>query len=315
VTDRHEPATPRWHQRGLNNAVIVGATYYGVSYLPAWLTHGIGHIGTWIAYHLMREGRRGLLENLTVMFPDLSDRRRRALALATYRSYARDVIDFIRSLHLSAAQTRTLVARLDTAALDEAMAEGHGAIILSGHFGNWELGGVLMRRLTAFKLSVVAKAEPSENVTRLRERLRAKLDVKTIEIRRYLETALIIRSRLRNNEIVAMLMDRPLGKDYVDVYFFGRLTPFLKTPALLACLSGAPLVPCFVFRDGAGFSVECGPLIRVAGRGDDDASIRDATQVMATMIERRVRQHPEMWYQFYPYWSSGPVGHPSSELD
>ena len=56
---------------GLNNAGIVGATYYGVSYLPAWLTHGIGHVGTWIAYHLMNEGRRGLLENLAVMFPEL----------------------------------------------------------------------------------------------------------------------------------------------------------------------------------------------------------------------------------------------------
>ena len=304
MTEPQEQAAPRWHQRGLNNAGIVGATYYGVSYLPAWLTYGIGHVGTWIAYHLMREGRRGLLENLAVMFPESSDRQRRSLALQTYRSYARDVIDFIRSLHLTPGQTRGLVARLDTSALDAAMAEGNGAIVLSGHFGNWELGGVLLSRLTPFSLSVVAKAEPSENVTKIREKLREKLGVRTIEVRRYLETALVIRSRLRNNEIVAMLMDRPLGKDHVDVSFFGRQTPFLRTPALLASLSGAPLVPCFVFREGNGFSVECGPLIRVAGRGDDDASIRNAVQTIATMIETHVRRHPQMWYQFYPYWSS-----------
>ena len=161
---------------------------------------------------------------------------------------------------------------------------------------------------------MVAKAEPSESVTRLREKLRAKLGVRTIEVRRYLETALVIRTRLRNNEVVAMLMDRALGKDHVDVSFFGRPTPFLKTPALLARLSGAPLVPCFVFREGNGFSVECGPLIRVAG-GDDDASVRSAIQTIATMIETRVRQNPEMWYQFYPYWSSGRAVHPRSQLD
>ena len=314
MTELEEQTLPRWHQRGLNNAAIVGATYYGVSYLPPWLTHGIGHVGTWIAYNLMREGRRGLLENLAVMFPERSERQRRSLALQTYRSYARDVIDFIRSLHLTAEQTRGLVTRLDTGALDEAMAEGNGAIVLSGHFGNWELGGVLLRRLTRFNLSVVAKAEPSESVTRLREKLRAKLDVKTIEVRRYLETALVIRTRLRNNEVVAMLMDRALGKDHVDVSFFGRTTPFLKTPALLARLSGAPLVPCFVFREGNGFSVECGPLIRVA-RGDDDTSVRSAIQTIATMIETRVRRNPEMWYQFYPYWSAGHVVPPRSQQD
>jgi len=288
----------------LNNAVIVGATYYGVSYLPAWLTHGIGHVGTWVAYHLMREGRLGLLQNLAVMFPDTTERQRRSLALRTYRSYARDVIDFIRSLHLTPDQTRALVARMDTSALEQAMAEGNGAIILSGHFGNWELGGVLLSRLTRFNLSVVAKAEPSENVTSLRQTLRAKVGVRTIEVHRYLETALVIRSRLRNNEIVAMLMDRHLGKDQVEVSFFGRATPFLRTPALLAALSGAPLVPCFVFREANGFSVVCGPLIRVARGVDNETGVRTAMQTIATIIEGHVRKNPEMWYQFYPYWSS-----------
>jgi KDO2-lipid IV(A) lauroyltransferase len=313
VTDVRKHTATRWHQRGLNNALIVGATYYGVSYLPGWLTHGIGYVGTWVAYHLMREGRLGVLQNLAVMFPEKSDRQRRSLALRTYRSYARDVIDFIRSLHLTPDQTRRLVARMDTSALDQAMAEGNGAIILSGHFGNWELGGVLMSRLTSFNLSVVARAEPSESVTKLRETLRAKVGVRTIEVRRYLETAMVIRSRLRNNEVIAMLMDRHLGKDHVDVSFFGRSTPFLRTPALLASLSRAPLVPCFVFREGKGFSVVCGPLIRVAGGDDDENGVRTAIQAIATIIEGHVRKNPEMWYQFYPYWSSGVVseGEPS----
>ena len=303
MTEPGKETAPRWHQRGLNNAVIVGATYYGVSYLPAWLTHGIGYVGTWVAYHLMREGRLGLMQNLAVMFPDATDRQRRSLALRTYRSYARDVIDFIRSLHLTPEQTGELVARMDTSALEQAMAEGNGAIILSGHFGNWELGGVLLSRLTRFNLSVVAKAEPSENVTNLRETLRAKVGVRTIEIRRYLETALVIRGRLRNNEVVAMLMDRHLGKDRVEVSFFGRPTPFLRTPALLASLSGAPLVPCFVFREGKGFSVLCGPLIRVAGGVDNETAVRTAMQTIATITEEHVRKNPDMWYQFYSYWS------------
>jgi KDO2-lipid IV(A) lauroyltransferase len=300
-------AAPRWHPRGLNNGAIVTATYYGVSYLPSWLTYRIGHAGTWLAYHLMREGTRALKDNLAVIRPQADARELDAIALRTYRSYARDVIDFMRSLRMTPDETAGLVGKFDTRALEEVMAEGRGAIILSGHFGNWEMGGVLLRRLTPYALAVVVKAEPSQTVTRFREMLRATLGVETIEVRQHLDTALRIRERLQKNQVVAMLLDRHLGKDHVEVAFFGRPTKFLRTPALLASFAGAPLVPCFVYRDGqAGLAVECGPIIRVSPEGDRDANVKAAIQSVATLIEDRIRRHPEYWYQFYPFWREQP---------
>ena len=88
-----------------------------------------------------------------------------------------------------------------------------------------------------------------------------------------METALQIRERLQRNEVVAMLLDRYYGKDHVEVSFFGRPTGFLRTPALLAALADAPLVPCFVYRDGDGIAVECGPIIRVSSIGDRAANV------------------------------------------
>ena len=293
---------PKWHATGLNNGPIVAATYYGVSYLPTWLTYRIGWAGTWIAYHLMKGGTRALLDNFAVMFPELSAREREALALRTYRSYARDVIDFIRSLRMTTAATRALISRLDTASLEEAMADGRGAILLSGHFGNWEIGGVLLRRMTSYALSVVARPEASPAVTRLRLDMRTRLGIETIDVRQHLATALDIRERLKNNEVVAMLLDRHFGKDRTDVSFFGRPTGFLRTPALLAALSGAPLIPCFVYRDAGGFAVECGRPIRVALDGDRDVRVREAIQAVAAQLEAHGRKYPQYWYQFYPVW-------------
>jgi KDO2-lipid IV(A) lauroyltransferase len=300
MTDQSD--APQWHATGLNNGPIVGATYYGVTHLPTWVTYPIGHAGTWLAFHLMKDGTRALVDNFAVMFPGLQPAERRKLALRTYRSYARDVIDFIRSLRMTPDATRRLVGRLETSALDQAMAEGRGAILLSGHYGNWEIGGVLLRRFTSHALSVVARPEASPAVGRLRLEMRDQLGVETIPIRHHLDTALHIRDRLKRNEIVAMLVDRHLGKDFVDVDFFGRRTGFLRTPALVAALTGAPLVPCFVYREQAGLTVECGPLIRVPSGGDVNASAQRATQEVATLLEAHARRHPEYWYQFYPVW-------------
>jgi KDO2-lipid IV(A) lauroyltransferase len=311
MSDDRPTAGPRWHPRGLNNGAIFGATCYGVSRLPPWLSYGIGHIGTWLAYHLMEQGTEALASNLSVMFPELNRQQMNALALRTYRSYARDVIDFLRSLRLSTEATRTLITRFDTAAIEQAMAERRGAIILSGHFGNWEIGGVFMSRLTSYKLSVVVRPEPDEAVGRLRQQMRADLGIDTIEVRQQVETALHIRERLRRNEVVGMLLDRHFGKDHVEVSFFGRSTKFLRTPAMLAALAEAPLVPCFVYRDGEGFAVECGPLVRVLSSGNRAADVQQATQTVAELFEGKLRRHPHYWYQFYPVWPSADAPAPS----
>src|SRR5579864_5234437 len=88
----------RWHAGALNNGLIFGATYHLVTRLPRAASYAIGHGGTWLAYHLMRGGTRAIIDNLRVVCGEATGRELERLALLTYRSYARDTIDFIRSL-------------------------------------------------------------------------------------------------------------------------------------------------------------------------------------------------------------------------
>src|SRR6478672_2754003 len=78
--------------------------------------------------------------------------------------------------------------------------------------------------------------------------MRDSLGIETLEIGQMLDTALRIRRVLSANGIVAMLLDRHIGRDRVEVEFFGRSTPFLRSPAMIGYLSGAPLLPAFMVR-------------------------------------------------------------------
>lgn len=279
----------------------------GVEALPASVSHGIGHVGTWLAHHLMRGSTRALHDNLRVLFPERSDRAVRQLALLTYRSYARDTIAFIQSLSLTDRQLQGQMSSFDATSFERALAAGRGAIAVSAHFGCWELGGMLLRRLCGYPVTLVVMAERSPTVDRLRHQLRASFEIETLEIRRSLDTALRIRRRLAENRVVAMLIDRHLGKDRVPVEFFGRQSHFLRTPALLAALTGAPLVPSFVYRHESGsLMATCGAPIHL-GRGvDRDREVRQAVQRFAQLLETEIRQRPHYWYQFYPFWSTQP---------
>ena len=293
----------RWHARGLNNGAIFTATYYGVTHAPRWCTYGIGRVGTWLAYHLMHDGTEGLLENLRVVRPEASSRELGRLALLTYRTYAKDTIDFIRSLSMSAPELASLVVQWDGDRFDELLAEKRGVIVVGGHFGNWELGGVALRRLRGYPLTVIGRPEASPAVGQIRRRMRESLGIETIEIGQMLDTALQIRKVLGANGLVAMLVDRHLGRDRVDVTFFGRRTGFLRSPAMIAALAGAPLLPSFMLRQPSGrFVAVCGTPIRVDPSLALDEGIGQVTQALASQLEEHIRAHPHLWYQFYPYW-------------
>jgi KDO2-lipid IV(A) lauroyltransferase len=275
--------------------------------LPHRLSYAIGDAGTWIAWHLMRRTRGALADNLRAIFPDEPPAVLERRARLTLRSYARDVIDFLRALETPVARTRSMFhyepehARLFT----DLLSRGRGIIVVTGHYGNWELGGVAMSRIFELPLTVVAMAEASDEVNQIRRSIRDNLGVETIEVRRSLDTALQLRRRLADNRVVAMLMDRHLGRDRVQVNFLGRPTWFLRTPALMAYLSGAPLVPCFIERiDDTHFSISNTDPIYVEAGADRDEAIQRATQLFADQLEDRVRRQPQYWYHFYRYWDA-----------
>ena len=145
------------------------------------------------------------------------------------------------------------------------LARGRGAILVTGHHGNWEIGSILMRRVLHLPFAIVAMAEASAEVNRIRREMRDNLGVDTIEVRQSLDTALQIRRRLAANEIVAILMDRHLGRDRVQVTLLGRPAWFLRTPAVMGYLTGAPLMPCFVERSEGRPSM-CSSAIRSSSR-------------------------------------------------
>jgi lauroyl/myristoyl acyltransferase len=174
---------------------------------------------------------------------------------------------------------------------------------VAGHFGNWEIGGVLMGRVLKLPLTIVAMPEADPAINALRRETRDRMGVETLEVRQSLETPLAIRRTLAANRVVAFLVDRHVDRDRIEVSFFGRRTWFLQTPALLAYLTAAPIIPCFLERVGPGqFTTVALPPIVVDRTLPRDVAIHQATQQIATALESRITLKPHLWYQFYPYW-------------
>jgi lauroyl/myristoyl acyltransferase len=302
-----EPRTrATWTSHFFNTGFAFRAIYGLVSRMPGSVSHFGGWAGTGVAHRLMGRTTAALEHNFHGAFPALSPGDLNALALRTYRSYAADVVDFFRAVPLTPEQSYHLFEDVEPNGVrfGQALALGKGVILVTGHFGNWEIGGALLRALR-LPMTIVAMREASDEINRLRVEFRQRFGADTIEVRQSIDTALQIRRRLAENRVVAMLMDRHVDRDRVAVRFFGRRAYFLRTPALLAYMTGAPLLPCSVVRGPSGrFVVRAGAPILVPRELDREVAVQQAAQQFADHLEACIRETPQAWYQFYPYWAS-----------
>jgi KDO2-lipid IV(A) lauroyltransferase len=299
-------APRRWTLHGLNNGLIFSATYHGVRILPRSVSYAIGHVGTWLAWKTMASTREALAANLCAVFPHEDGAALERRALQTLRSYAVDVIDFLRALGASGDDAQKMFIRSgERPILQALLAHQRGIILVTGHYGNWEIGSLLLRQALDKPLTIVAMSEPSPTVNRIRREIREALGADTIEVRQSFDTALQIRRCLADNKVVAMLVDRHFGRDRVPVKLLGRDAWFLRTPFLMAHASGAPLLPCFIERVAPSrFKTGLGEPIFVAADIPRDQAIQRSAQAVADALSARVLEHPELWYHFYKYWDA-----------
>lgn len=184
----------------------------------------------------------------------------------------------------------------------EGRVKGKGVLLLTGHLGNWELGGLMLAQVQ-LPIHVVLVPDIFPGVERARRRLHRRAGVSEISIDRSFTPTLSVMRALDSNAIVAMQGDRDFNNTGVAVPFFGRPAYFPRGPIRVAMATGATVLPAFIVRtaDGRYRAIVEEPL-PIERDGDREAALRVNLAAYVAILERYVAAHPEQWYCFYPFW-------------
>lgn len=214
-------------------------------------------------------------------------------------------VDLFRYAQLPSERARGLVDQVSGLEhLEKALARGKGVVLITGHLGNWELGGVLLGQ-NEVRTSVVYVPDQFAEAEAFRSFLRQKGGVREIAIRPGSTFASLPALRaLQANEVVAVQGDRDFDDSGIEVEFFGRKAPFPRGPILLSLLTGAALIPTFIaYTEDHRVEIEFGAPLPVAATGDRDGDIERALEAWVVTLEAAVRRWPNQWYSFYDFWS------------
>jgi len=243
--------------------------------------------------------RRIAQQNLARAFPDRPEEWVRGTAVANFEHLGATAVEFG---GMFAETPDSLLARYrfeGRERLDRVLEEGRGALLLTAHLGNWELAGLAMAAL-GYPFHAVGRRLRNPRIDAWVRSMRERFGGRVIPHRQAVRPVL---RALRSGGLVAFLMDqRALSREGVPSVFFGRPVSTNRGLATLALRTGAPVLPAFDRREGAGHVAWCEPPLEPPPDGPPEQRIREFTRRFDRVIEEAVRRVPEQWFWVHRRW-------------
>jgi len=298
------------HSPGMNRAMehityaLIVILTRGIGAIPpGWglsIGAGLGHL----FYRLLRRRREVTLENLRGAYPEKSEGEIRAIALAVFRNMGKL---FYEICWFTRMNDKQLLGHVKISGMEHVRAaweKGRGVLVLTAHFGNWELMPVLGAHLK-YPCSYVYRPLDAAALEKFLARTRTRYGGTKIPKKRSFRRILKF---LDQRGLVFLLMDQNVRhQEGVFVPFFNQPASTNKGLALLALKTGAPVVPIFLLREETGFRGLILPEVPLVNTGDKDRDIDANTAAYNRVIESVVRRYPEQWFWVHRRWKTKPL--------
>jgi Kdo2-lipid IVA lauroyltransferase/acyltransferase len=211
----------------------------------------------------------------------------------------------IEILSLSKIKNRldTMISIEGISNIDKALAQGNGAVVISAHFGNWELVPMYFAN-KGYPSNILARPIYYEKYNKWISFLRSSMGVnvvyRTESPRRLLEI-------LKNNQLLGIVADQDIDSvDGVFIDFFKRKAYTPSAPVKLACSAKAPIIPVLIVRNGARHKIYVEEPIRVEKSSREDW-VAFYTQKWSDVVESYINKYPDQWVWMHKRWKTKPL--------
>jgi len=247
-----------------------------------------------------RKGRAAVEDNLRVITGgELDGRALKRAVRQTYYHFSLYLAEFFRMERLDSEYFDSHVKIVGLENVDAVLKRGKGAVIVSAHYSNWELGlaGLSMRGYSPY---VIVASHKNKKVNDLFLRPRIDAGARPIPTENALDGGY---EALRKNGILVVLGDRVTTKGGIGTTFFGRTTTFPKGPVKFAIGARAPLVTAHIMRHpGNTFVLTFDDPFYTDEMRDDDESLARLMAAYTRRFESFISRDPTQYGVFYRIW-------------
>lgn len=276
-----------------------------LSLLPLRFTAKAGEVIGGLLYVIDRRHRAIALKNLNMALGGEGDLDSlKQIARRSLENLGRSAGEFISIRRYTKENIREFITIEGLENFESAHKEGRGVILLTGHFGNWELLGIAIS-LIGYPFHVVVRPLDNRLLDKRVNELRSIGGNKVIYKKNALSESLRL---LKKRELVGFLIDQNTSREEgVFVDFFGKRAATNRGLALIALKSGVPVIPVFIIREGSVYhKVIFEKAVEVTRSGDMSDDITKNTQRFTKIIESYIIKYPDQWLWVHDRWKTRP---------
>jgi len=284
---------------------------HALSLLPDFMLYPLGFAGGWLGYLLDRRHVRIGLRNLQIAFPLKSPRQRRRILRASYANLGLSGAEYIRlsGFFYRRLKRRVKYGRFEYWAEMNRRYPGKGVVILTAHFGNFELLPAA-HALHGYPITLVHHTQRFLAGDALMTYVRERAGIKVI--RKHAAARAVLKS-LKEGELVGIPFDQNAKRsEAVFVPFFGEPAATSSGLARLVALAEVPVVPVFLLRqrNWRHHRIEILDEIPIQCSGDAQADIKENSRRFTGALENFVRHHPTQFLWTHRRYRTRPRGLP-----
>ena len=264
-----------------------------------WLGRALGQIAYWVlpAY------RRLSIEHMAFGLGDaLNAKQREQVTRRLFANLGQTFLEWLYLPKLTSKDLQSLISGEGINHIREVLAKGNGAIVVSPHFSNWELIAIYLRSL-GFQGGILARRLRYSEYEAFLIAMRGDKGVNTFVRGSVREVAKL----LRENQIIGLMPDQDTDSlEGIFIDFLGHPAYTPVGPAALSVMTGAPIIPCFMVREGKKFRLMIEPAVAAKTTVDRKEAMKTITQEWSDVMASYIKRYPEQWVWMHERWKTQP---------
>lgn len=258
------------------------------------------HLLAFLFYYIIPVRKSTVIGNLKLAFPELSSDEAKRLTYKSYYSFAVTIVEIMCIPYMRVSELKSMVSCPGLHLIRQKYDENKGAILLTAHFGNWELGAVSVGAQLGIPLYVAAKPQRNGLVGNWLNMMREKFGNKVVMLGMSFRN---IFKELKNHHIIGLVGDQRGDPDGPRVTFMGISSAVYPGTAVLAIRTGAPVIVCIVARQADYSYTAFVEIIETAElEGTEEEKIIEINQRYSSILEAYIRKYPEQWLWMHKRW-------------
>jgi KDO2-lipid IV(A) lauroyltransferase len=245
------------------------------------------------------KGIKRLRGNYGRVMPEYSPQKLEELTKLGMRSYLRYWFDTFRLSKWSKNRIISTTQVIRENLLRDPIQSKQGCIVALPHAGNWDHAAAYFCSTGITLTAVVEKLKP-EAIFKKFLAYRESIGIEAISHKE--KTIPILTERLQAGKLIALVADRDMSRNGIEVNFFGKTSKMPSGPAILAIKTGAPLITAYVRYTPGGIEIIFDETLKPTNSGSEEEQIKIITQSMADNFAKRIKENPVDWHMLQRIW-------------